>query len=99
MLSKMLLITSLGLAGCAGQEIQPEPEPEIIIQTIKLECAMPPQRDPIDLRSVEWKIIGDRFTLTPEGYEDLSFNVTEIWKGVEQLIAEIDFYEACVQDN
>jgi hypothetical protein len=87
------------LTSCASKQIEPEPEPTVIIQTVSLDCGTPPQRDPIDLRSIEWKIIGDNFTLTPDGYEDLSFNITEIWRGVEQLKAEIQFYVGCTKTD
>lgn len=93
--SKTLLISSVFLAGCATSPEIPPP-PVTIIKTVALDCGIPPQRDPIDLRPVAWTIIGARFTLSPEGYEDLGYNISEILKGVRQLQNEIIYYEECI---
>jgi hypothetical protein len=97
---KTLLTISLVLilTGCRHDVIDVPPEPVIVNKFVIPDCGTPPQRDPVELRPVIWQIIDDRFTLTPEGYEDLSFNVTEIWRGVEQLRNEITYYEQCL-DN
>jgi hypothetical protein len=103
MLSKILLISSLSLflTGCPWHQTKPTPvpPPEIIFKTVPLDCGAPPQRPPIDLRPISWKIIGDRFTLDPKGYEDLSYNVSEIWSGVEHLRNEVKFYEQCILEQ
>jgi len=101
MLSKILLIISLTLwmYGCAEKQTKPVPPPIIIYKTIPLDCGTPPQRPPIDLRPITWKIIGDRFTLNPQGYEDLSYNVSEIWSGVEHLLIELTYYRRCLEEN
>ena len=98
-LKKLLTGSLILLVGCGGFQTKPTPEPEIIIRTQALDCGTPPQRPPINLRPITWKIIGDRFTLTPEGYEDLSYNVSGIWLGVEQLIIEVEYYESCLEKN
>ena len=97
MLSKTLLIISLFfLASCAANQTDEIEPPTVDVQLVYPDCGTPPQRERIQLRVLEWKVIGGLFTLTPTGYEDLAFNVTEIWKGVEQLQAEISYYESCL---
>jgi hypothetical protein len=92
---RTLLIVSL-LTGCASQEPLVQPEPTVVYKTVYPDCGTPPQRDPIELRAIEWLVVNGRFTLSAEGYEDLSYNITEIWKGIEQLNTEIKYYEQCV---
>ena len=101
MLSKTLLTISvcLLLSGC-WWNTKPDPpqEPVVLVKYIHSQCGNPPQRSSVNLRPVNWEIVGDRFTLTPQGYEDLSYNVTEIWSGVAQLKTEIEYYEKCLQE-
>ena len=95
MLLRTLLISSF-LAGCAAQPSGPLPPPEILIKYIRPDCGTPPSRAPVVLRSISWQIIGGRFTLSPDGYEDLSYNVTMILQAAEELNIEIKYYEDCV---
>ena len=99
MISKLLLISSLiVLSACAGAKPVPIPEPIVITKVILPDCGTPPQRPVIDLRPISWKVIDDLFTLSAKGYEDLSYNVTEIWSGVKHLKLEVEYYELCL-DN
>lgn len=97
---KTLLITSLPLllTGCPEVRDDPPPEPVVLVKHIHSTCGTPPQRNQVQLRPITWEIIGDRFTLSPSGYEDLSYNVSEIWAGVEELLIEIGYYEQCLEE-
>lgn len=99
--AKLLLLSiPLLVASCRGnvKDDVPPPAPTIITQTVYVVCDSPPKRESIELRPIVWRVIDDRFTLAPEGYEDLSYNMIEIWKGVEQLLAEIEYYASCAEE-
>lgn len=98
-LRTLLIISFLVLAGCR-HDVCPEPEPVVITEVVYMTCGTPPQRDKVELRPVAWQVGKDgRFSLSAEGYEDLGYNISEIWNGVEQLVIEIGFYEQCLREN
>lgn len=98
---KTLLITSfvLFLPGCFWNA-KPEvpPEPVVLVKYLHSQCGTPPQRNQVDLRPIQWEIISDKFTLSATGYEDLSYNITQIWAGVSELKTEIKYYELCLEE-
>jgi hypothetical protein len=99
MLWKLLLI-SLLLAGCASNPPVPLPKPVVVPQYVYADCGTPPARSEVDFKPINWRIIvfsGENlFTLTTYGYKDLAFNTSEIIKGVKELKAEIEYYQACL---
>ena len=99
--SKTLLtaVLSSALAGCASTPPTPPPEPTVITEYMYPDCGVIPARDPVNLRSVSWKVINGLFTLTPDEYENLSYNVSEITRGVKQLSVQLDYYEQCVSNE
>lgn len=102
-LKKLLIISLLFLplvVSCRKDVKEPEPlaEPVVLVKHIHSQCGNPPQRDSVNLRPLAWEIVGDRFTLSPKGYEDLGFNMTQIWTGVELLQVEIRYYELCLEN-
>ena len=101
MILKTLSIISVSflLAGCPwNTKPCPEPEPVVVERFIYPDCGTPPQRDPVELRSLEWTVSEETgfFSLTSDGYEDLGYNISEILSGVRQLVAEIQYYEECL---
>lgn len=95
----LIISASFLLAGCPWNT-KPclEPEPIVIEKLVYPDCGDPPQRDPVELRQVEWIVDKETgyFALSANGYEDLSYNVSEILSGVRQLITEVQYYEQCV---
>jgi len=98
---KLLLISSLLLAGCSW--IKPTvlpPRPVVVTEYVRADCGTPPQRAPVEFRHVEWLILEvsgeQRFTLTAGEYENLAFNTSEIIKGAKELRAEIQYYLDCL---
>lgn len=102
MKSKLLLI-SLLLAGCAAKQPTPIPEPVVVTKYVYADCGTPPARAVVDFRPITWRIIefsGENlFTLSVQGYKDLAFNTSEIIKGAKELRAEVEYYEACLNQQ
>lgn len=95
----LLILGILVLSGCAAQPPTEVPDPVILTKYVQAECGTPPSKTAVNLRSLSWQIIEGRFTLSPEGYEDLSYNVSMILAGIKELQSEIEFYEACVASS
>jgi len=96
----LLLILSILLSGCGmfgKKKVEPIPDAITVIQWRTFDCGVPPARDPINLRVVNWKIIDGNFTLTSDMYGNLGENMSEILKGVRQLGEVVSFYESCIE--
>lgn len=96
----------LGLGGCASAPPAPNLVPTIVevARYIAYECGVPPALVHLSLLDVEWEVLPDaegvqRFTLTPDEYENLGNNVTELLVRTKQLIAQRDFYEECIEES
>lgn len=99
-LKALLIISIILLGGCRKDVVCPDPEPIYVEVPVYMDCGQPPRRDAVELRTLAWQVGEDgRFSLSAEGYEDLGYNISEIWSGVEQLLAEIGFYEECQKRN
>ena len=94
-----LLILLVLISGCAAQPPTELPDPVILTKYVRAECGEPPSREAVNLRPISWQIIDGRFTLSPEGYEDLSYNVSSILAGIRELQSEIEFYEECLSST
>lgn len=92
----LLIAFILVLGGCAAK--QPISVPVGITETITVyaTCGSPPPRDDIILVPITWVVQEGRFSLSPEDYKKLSFNMAQTTKGVKQLRAEINYYEKCL---
>ena len=99
---RLSILLTISLAACAST-----PPPFVPAKTVTIkefvypDCGNPPQRSPVELRSLSWRVLPDakgeqRFTLSAKGYEDLGFNTSEILKGAKELKAELQYYIACV---
>lgn len=100
LMTKILLILALlVLSACASSPGTELPDPVIIKEYVRAECGNPPERTPVNLRPLSWQVIDSRFTLSPEGYEDLSYNVSMILLGIRELQAEVEFYERCLSSS
>jgi hypothetical protein len=93
-----LLLVAL-LAGCAAAPPTEKPAPVVITKYARAECGTPPQRQEVNLRPISWRVLDDRFSLSTEGYEDLSYNITVILAGIRELQSEIEFYETCIKNQ
>lgn len=93
-----LLSLSILLISCKST---PELKPTTveIVKYVKLECGNPPQVEPFKALPVEWEVIDGKFTLTAQGYENLSKNTAGILKGVKQIKLQRDFYENCITNS
>jgi len=96
-----LTISFLFLAGCRHDVVPtPEPEPYVMYKYVYLDCGNPPERQLIDFKPLQWTIVeGGNFALTPEGYKDLSYNISQIILGTKELKNEIKFYEDCLAED
>lgn len=105
MKSLLLLTISILLVGCGTTQPRPEPpKPVVITEYVYPDCGTPPKRDKVEYRRITWSYIYDDqdnvlYTLTPKGYEDLSFNTSEIIKGIRQLKGELAYYKQCIKAN
>lgn len=99
---KTLLMISLPLlvAGC-WHNVKPDvpPEPVVVTQFVKPDCGNPPRRDRIALRRFSWVVRDGWFSLSADGYEDLSYNISQMIKGIDQLRSEVHYYENCLAEN
>ena len=101
----LCLTISIFLVGCKTTCPKPlPPDPVVITKFVKPDCGIPPKRSIIKLRPVIWGYMYDEdgdvvYTITPRGYEDLSFNTSEIIKGAKELKAEIDYYRECIEGD
>lgn len=99
----IFLTTSFILVSCATTKpIVLPPKPIVLTKYVYPDCKNPPQRAIIELHSIHWSYLYDDsgdvvYTLTPKGYEDLSFNTSEIIMGAKELKAEIAYYLKCIE--
>lgn len=96
-------LISLSLAGCGLFRHKPEPAPLPPVNPthfVRADCGTPPRRRSIDFQLPTFlvlKIDGQqRFTLSPDEYKKLKFNMEEIESGVKELRLEIQFYLDCL---
>lgn len=100
MTNLVLILALLVVAtGCAGRTPIEVPDPVVVTKFVETDCGEPPKRSAVNLRPISWQIIDGRFTLSPEGYEDLSYNVSAILGGIRELQSEIGFYEGCLSSS
>lgn len=104
MKSLILLTISVGLVGCVStpDDITP-PKPIVKTQYVYPDCDNPPRRSKVEFKPIYWNWAKDQsgntiYYLTPEGYEDLSFNTSEIIKGSKELKAELTYYITCIKE-
>ena len=95
---KLLLITSL-LAGCASTPDCPVPDPVVVTKFLPLSCGTPPNRAPIDLSVISWQVRDERWSLSDDGYSDLSRNTSEIKRALNELKSEVQFYVRCLEEQ
>jgi hypothetical protein len=83
------------LVGCATKQV----DPITTVDTVYVypDCGSPPVRTQVDLKQITWKVIDGNFALSPEGYENLSYNVTMILAAIRELGLEIEYYEKCIE--
>jgi len=97
------LITSILLVGCSGVQEKPLPPPPVVdTQFITVDCGNPPKRSKVEFRPIFWNWMKDAdgdtvYYLTPKGYEDLSFNTSELIKGAKELKAALAYYMDCIK--
>ena len=99
----LLLTAAMGIAGCSSTPPVPNVAPVIVevARYIAYECGVPPAIVPLTTLEVEWDVApdingDDRFMLTPQQYENLGKNVSEILAKSKQLKAQRDFYSDCI---
>lgn len=99
------------LSGCGKPSVKPEIKPPVEIVTVETKAPAPivPDVDRLRLRTVEWKIVTTEnvdqvltegsalFTLTADGYENLSLNMSEIRALIQQQQKIIAIYESSYQ--
>lgn len=95
----LILLVLVFATGCASAPKTEIPDPVVVTKYITTDCGEPPQRSAVNLRPIEWRIIEGRFTLSPEGYEDLGYNVSMILAGIRELRGEVEFYERCLSSS
>ena len=100
---RWLLLLTISLAGCASEPVQPPAKTVTVASVQKLDCGTVPARTAPEFRPITWHVLPDEngesvFSLTPKGYENLSFNMSEIEQIIRELKAEIKFYEECINE-
>lgn len=102
----LILVTIISLTGCASTEEVPSLEPTVVevVRYVTIHCGQPPALVPLTMLDIDWKVLPDsegnqRFTLSPEDYERLGRNVTEILLRSSQLKAQRDFYTDCLDEQ
>jgi len=100
----ILLITSVLLIGCATTPDPIPAKPIVLKEYVYPNCDNPPQRAKVEHRDIFWFWTVDEngdtiYYITPKGYEDLSFNISEFIKGAKELRAELAYYKECIQAN
>jgi hypothetical protein len=98
----IFLITSLFLIGCATTPEPLPPKPVVLKEYVYPDCGNSPKRSKVEHRDIHWFWMEDTdgdtvYYLTPKGYEDLSFNTSEIIKGAKELKTELAYYLECIE--
>lgn len=100
----IFLTISILITGCGTKQVKPvvPPKPVVVTQFVYPDCGNPPRRDKVQHRDILWGYMYDEdgdvvYTLTPQGYKDLSFNTSEIIKGAKQLKGEVAYYIECIE--
>ena len=91
---KKLILTSLVLflSACSSSNTDPV---DILLE--------PPSISPIETRKVEFKVSSDGnqafYSITPQTYENLSYNVQEMLRYIREQKAVIEYYENIYKTN
>jgi hypothetical protein len=96
-ITNFLLISAiLVVAGC--KTVEPPP-PIVLTQWVFADCGVQPERSSVQLKPLSWQVINGRFSLSPQGYQDLSYNVTMALASMKEYEVVLAYYQACLDDN
>ncbi|MEK0324246.1 MAG: hypothetical protein QQN63_00950 [Nitrosopumilus sp.] len=103
----LLLTAAMGIVGCSSAPPVPNNVAPVIVEVaryIAYECGVPPAIVPLTMLDVEWDVATDvngeeQFMLTPQQYENLGKNVSEILAKSKQLKAQRNFYVECIESS
>ena len=108
-----LLLSLLVLSGCGilGHKPVPanEPMPVTVTKKQKIHCGPAPVIDPFSPRSTPPVVIEGHpkgteipdatwVGLTPQSYQNIADNLTDLYARIRQLKAGIDYYQRCIRE-
>lgn len=101
----LTIALSLALVGCASQKDawQVPPDPVYVPVATRIDCGIPEPTSPVKFRPV---ILGKAevdgttvLTLPGPAYENLSWNTSELKRGLKELKATLRFYLDCIDGH
>jgi hypothetical protein len=97
-----VLIVSLTLSGCFWNTKETI-KATVVVQK-KTICIDPPQSSKVLLKEVEPIAVKDELGIywvgiTPKHYENLSQNISDMFVGLKQKNAIIEYYKKCLEDK
>ncbi len=92
----VLILAVLIVVGCATTPQAIVPDKIVVPNYVYADCGTPPKRTKVQLRVLSWQVIDGRFSMSAKGYEDLSYNVSQVLAAVKEFGIELEYYEKCL---